>query len=235
MDGKNSAKKLSRLLEKKVIDPLQEAVVFLRQYLAKPDVIGALSPSSSFVAKAIIDPIKRSSQKEKRILEIGAGTGVITKYILEVLQPGDHLDVIEFVPELVVKLRELIEHSDKKNQVIIHEKMIQDFDAEAKYDHVISGLPLTSFPEELVQHFYQKLDREFLNDHGLFSYYEYLWIPQIRLGYHHLFRRTQLKKYEQFRAVLETKKSYLKNKPVNFRKIWLNFTPMRVVHVAKEV
>lgn len=233
MNRKNAPQKLSHLLEEKVVCPFQEFTGFFRQYLANPDVIGALSPSSSFVAKAVIEPLMQPCEKKRRILEIGAGTGVITKHLLTVLKPGDHLDVIEFVPELVVPLRRLVEESDKRNQVTIHEKKIEDFNPDIKYDHVISGLPLTSFPKDSVQKFYQQLDREFLSEGGMFSYYEYLWLPQIRLGYHQLLRSIHPGKYDQFRSVLEMKKSYLKGKPVHLKKIWFNFTPMCVVHVSR--
>lgn len=231
MESRNASQKISHFFEEKVVCPCQELISFFKQYLVHPDVIGAMTPSSSFVAKAIIEPLRKCKKNGRRILEIGAGTGVITKYLLELLQPGDRLDVIEFVPELVIKLRQMIESSDKKDQVFIYEKRIEEFSPSAKYDHVVSGLPLTSFPKELVQKFYTKLDQEFLADQGLFSYYEYLWINQLRLGCHQLFRKRE--KHQRLYSILQMKRSYLKGKNVHAKKVWLNFTPMCVVHVPR--
>lgn len=228
---KKTVEQFQSKFESKVVKPFQELSIFFHQFVDKPKVIGALTPSSSFLAKAIAKRIHQEQAPNRRLLEIGAGTGVVTKQLIQELNPGDHLDVIECVPDLIPKLKAIIEESGKKNQVTLHETFIEEFHPNCKYHQVVSGLPLTMFAPEQVAQFYHKLEDELLEKDGLFSYYEYMALPELRLCYYTLCRKIKPDHYTRLKKILKTKNSYLKEKTVEQDTIWLNFTPMRLFHV----
>ncbi len=58
---------------------MRKKILFLKKYLQDPQSIGSVIPSSEFLAKAIFATIKELDQVN--IIEIGAGTGAITKHI----------------------------------------------------------------------------------------------------------------------------------------------------------
>ncbi|MEI7747594.1 MAG: hypothetical protein WCI81_00820 [Chlorobiaceae bacterium] len=58
---------------------MHKKILFLKKYLQDPQSIGSVIPSSKFLGKAIYKSIKELDQTN--IIEIGAGTGAITKHI----------------------------------------------------------------------------------------------------------------------------------------------------------
>ena len=58
-----------------------ETVIFLSQYITNPRSIGAVLPSSKFLADKMVESI--DFKKAKYIVEYGPGTGVFTNKLLE--------------------------------------------------------------------------------------------------------------------------------------------------------
>jgi len=58
---------------------MRKKILFLKKYLQNPQSIGSVIPSSEFLAKAMFTSIKELDKVN--IIEIGAGTGAITKHI----------------------------------------------------------------------------------------------------------------------------------------------------------
>ena len=58
---------------------MRKEILFLKKYLKNPQSVGSVIPSSDFLAKAIFKSIKELDQTT--VIEIGAGTGAITKHI----------------------------------------------------------------------------------------------------------------------------------------------------------
>jgi len=59
---------------------MRKKILFLKKYLQNPQSIGSVIPSSEFLAKAMFTSIKELDEVSN-IIEIGAGTGAITKHI----------------------------------------------------------------------------------------------------------------------------------------------------------
>ena len=70
---------------------LEQRWRFLRGYLQTPHVVGALSPSSKQLAEALCAPYRRA-ESPVSVLEVGAGTGAITRYLGTILRDRDRLD-----------------------------------------------------------------------------------------------------------------------------------------------
>jgi phosphatidylethanolamine/phosphatidyl-N-methylethanolamine N-methyltransferase len=121
---------------------------FLKTFLRDRQV-GAMSPSSRFLASKMVENIDFSTAKV--LVELGPGTGVFTHVLLEKMLPDAHLLVFElndaFYHELVKNIQDprvqLIHDSAEK----IQEYLKQSGLAEA--DVIISSLPLAMFSSEL--------------------------------------------------------------------------------------
>lgn len=138
-------------------------------------VIGAVAPSSSYLAEAITSQVM-FSHTPKRILEVGAGTGVFTRELIKKLGPGDHLDIVEITPEFCEMLSE--EFGSNK-LVTLYCGDILAWQPSEKYDYIVSGLPFNSFPHDFVKKIinqYKLLSRQ----GTIVSFFEYSAVKAYR-------------------------------------------------------
>lgn len=155
---------------------------FLRTYLQKPNSVGAVIPSSRALAVAVSEPFRRSP-RPVRVLEVGAGTGAVTRYLGTLLKDKDELDVCELQPELAAILeRDVLStppfrRAVAEGRVRLHCKPMQRIEGEGLYDFVISGLPMTAFELADLEQIYAVI-RRLLKPGGVFSYFEYTWLRQ---------------------------------------------------------
>lgn len=121
----------------------KETWVFLKAVLHNPRHMGAALPSSRSLARemAVHVPVKSS----KIIVELGAGTGVITEALLKRGIKPDHLIVIENSLELAQKLKDRFPNVRiiRGNAV----NLIELLGKKAQVSVVISSLPLLSLPK----------------------------------------------------------------------------------------
>lgn len=106
--------------------------------------VGALLPTSSVTARRMADVIDPSSGLP--VLELGAGTGVITKAILgRGIRPAD-LVSIEYAPHFCDMLRERFTEVDvREGDVFALDDVLADRRGQI-FDCVISAVPMLSFP-----------------------------------------------------------------------------------------
>lgn len=126
------------------IDLFQEHMLFLGKFLHDPVGTGSIAPSSRFLTKEMLKPIRW--ENAPRVAELGAGTGVFTRAIQRHLPQGGTLHVFERDDSLRERLtREMpcfTYHADALNlRTVSHEH--------GKLDAVISGLPFANFPKKL--------------------------------------------------------------------------------------
>src|SRR5690242_4218822 len=77
-------------------------VVFLRSLLRSPATVGAVIPSSPGLSQMMVSRVDPNSAA---VLEVGAGTGPVTRAILDRGLEPERLFVIERDPSLVAYLR----------------------------------------------------------------------------------------------------------------------------------
>jgi phospholipid N-methyltransferase len=117
------------------------------KFLRHGTSIASFAPSSRFIARALLKGI--DFEKARCIIELGAGTGPITKVLLQRARPHTKVVVIEREPDFCTRLRQRFPGADI---VQADAAQLDDLLAErgiAQADHVISGLPLPSFPADL--------------------------------------------------------------------------------------
>src|SRR5579885_2267766 len=126
---------------------------FLRECRTHFRHTGAVLPSSRFLARALVSEL-RKPRGPSRILEVGPGTGSVTREIARLLLPGDRFDAVEINGRFVELLRRRLQTERVfvhcREQVEIMHAAVEDLDGEGTYDFIVSGLPLNNFPAEMV-------------------------------------------------------------------------------------
>jgi phospholipid N-methyltransferase len=161
---------------------LGEYRTFFREARDSFHTIGAVMPSGRFLARAISSELRRANGPI-RVLEVGPGTGALTWEIVRYIRPEDRFDIVEMNAGFVTALQERFEtdwHFRRvANQTRILHMPVQELNGMQLYDVVISGLPLNSFPTELVHSIFQSY-RRLIKPGGILSFFEYLWIRDVR-------------------------------------------------------
>lgn len=125
------------------------AWTFFRQWLKNPRAMAALAPSSRQLARQMVAQLPAGAQ---RVIELGAGTGVFTRALLEHGIAQRELLVLELNAELYGLLREQFPQSQVVNgDACDLDKIVKTsgFDASSGIDAVVSGLGLLAMPRPL--------------------------------------------------------------------------------------
>ncbi len=159
-------------------------LTFLRAFLSQPYRIGSPIPSSRHLAHALMGPFSRRERPAK-VLEVGAGTGAITRHIGFEMGAGDELSICEMQPALASHIQRKVlaepqfASAVREGRVTLAACAIQDFPLTSQYDYVISGLPLNAFSERDVREILDVM-RRLLKPGGVFSYFEYVALRRLR-------------------------------------------------------
>ncbi|MFH0982046.1 MAG: methyltransferase [Planctomycetota bacterium] len=162
---------------------LTETLRFFRSYLNDPSVVGAVAPSSRYLAAALVRPFAHRRQGS-RILEIGAGTGRITRCILGLLRPDDHFDICEInegfadLLESRVLAKPQLQKTRRDGRIRLLRCPAESIRDPEGYDFIISGLPFTAFETTLVREILAAVRRN-LRPGGVFSYFEYVGLRRL--------------------------------------------------------
>lgn len=158
-------------------------LTFLRQYVCEPSVVGAVAPSSQALARALCEPFQQAA-KPGRVLEVGAGTGPVTRQLGTIIGDDDELDICEVQPEFARILeRDVMTGADfapgvASGRVRLLQGPVQELACDDRYHFIISGLPLTAFELPVVQEVFTVIRRS-LKPGGVFSYFEYLGLRRL--------------------------------------------------------
>jgi phospholipid N-methyltransferase len=124
--------------------------LMMKAFFRQGRKIASVAPSSRYMARKIIDGINWDNAK--CIVELGAGTGPITAEIVKRIKPHTRLLVVELDPTLCGRLKsrfqdvanvDVVQGDAAQFDKLLHERGLP------QVDHVLSGLPLPSFPEQL--------------------------------------------------------------------------------------
>jgi phospholipid N-methyltransferase len=128
-------------------------------------------------------PASNTSSIERRILEVGPGTGAVTLQIIADMRPNDRLVLVErnqeFVEHLGQRLREIPEFESRRDRILLKHASVEEMPANETYDLIISGLPLNNFEVDLVERILSKLSR-LLAPGGILSFFEYVAVRRAK-------------------------------------------------------
>ena len=136
---------------------MNENFQFLQAFLKNPLKVGAIAPSSPELAAKMIDGIQ--PDEENVVLELGVGTGAITKFLQDVIPNDKSYLGIELDKDLVKTLNrnypnlEII-RGNACDAYTIHKKS-----ALGKVRYIICCLPFVSLPNEVGEKILGEIDR----------------------------------------------------------------------------
>ena len=128
---------------------LRERIAFLRGFLAHPDQVGSVIPSSHVLEQRLVRSARLLSAR--CVVELGPGTGGTTRAFLRAMPAAAHLLAIELSEQFAVRLRASIRDP---RLTVVHgsAEHIERFLAEQRLpapDAVISGIPFSNMPREV--------------------------------------------------------------------------------------
>ncbi len=202
---------------------------FYSEFRQRYYTTGSIIPSSRFLATAITKPLAKR-EGPRRVLEIGPGTGAFTQKIVKQLRPDDQFDIVEINPTFAAVIRDQFEQNPAYQKVAdiskVHETPLQKFQYDAPYDIIISGLPTTNFDVPLVKEIFETFV-ELLAPGGELSYFEYMYLRQMRKYIDKKSNRDRLREMDQviqpFHDEMRFDRSW----------VWLNLSPAWVHHLRK--
>ena len=86
--------------------PVSNPWLFLRRWLANPLQMGSVIPSSPALCRRVVQQVRRAP--DEAVVELGAGTGVISRALLDSGVPPERLFVVEIVPDMAAHLRHVL-------------------------------------------------------------------------------------------------------------------------------
>jgi len=146
---------------------------FVFEALADFHMVAAVTPSSRFLADAMLEPLPLA--RTRVAVEFGAGTGVMTRALLEQLPPDATLLVFELNRRFfnylqrticdprVILINSSVEHVGAE----LHRRGLQQVDA------VVSSIGLAFMPERQRHALFQQL-APFLHQRSVLTQYQYI-------------------------------------------------------------
>lgn len=149
---------------------MKENLRFLHAFLKNPTKVGAIAPSSPDLARTMVCDLQ--PDRENIVLELGVGTGAITRFIEPILPDTDSYLGIELDPRLHSEL------SEKFPRL----KIVQASAADAYEIHRRSGLgpvryllcclPFVSLPSSVAEQIYAEIDK-FMDEGCVLKVFQY--------------------------------------------------------------
>ncbi len=123
------------------------ARAFFREYLRNWKTVGAIAPSSSVLARRIVDAA--DVRRARRVLELGPGTGAFTEAIIEAMPAGCEYLGIELSADFTRRLRGRFQGHRFENASAQDFEFASCLGGAEGFDVILSGLPWASFPHDL--------------------------------------------------------------------------------------
>jgi phosphatidylethanolamine/phosphatidyl-N-methylethanolamine N-methyltransferase len=186
---------------------LADSVLFFREYVRHFHSTGAVLPSGRRLAMALTRFLRTGTEEPRRILEVGPGTGAVTKQIVHAMGVGDSLDLVElngtFVERLEARFAAEPAFQAVADRARVLHCRIEELPRNESYDVVVSGLPLNNFSPSDVEQILGILTG-LLGRGGTLSFFEYIAMRPARALVSGRAQRTRLRDVGQaMRAVLD--------------------------------
>ena len=150
----------------------EETLLFAKNFLQHPRMLGSLIPSSRFLIDRLLSKV--DWKRARTIVEYGPGVGTITAHILARMSPDARLVVIEMNDDFVRYLgrafpdpRLHVVHGSAENVQTELDRLELD-----GADYIITGIPYTTMPAELREKIMRE-SREALNAGGAALVYQF--------------------------------------------------------------
>jgi len=206
----------------------QDLRIFFGEFCRRHYTTGAIVPSGRFLAGALARYVAQPGCEGRRILEVGPGTGAVTRRIISVMRPDDHLDLVELNERFVARLQALFQTDALFRRAAERSRIlhcpVETLPGQGEYDLIVSGLPLNNFPPETVENILCVMSR-LLKPGGTLSFFQYIALRAMRMA---VSRQAQRRRLRGVRAAIQ---KLLDGQEIRRDWIWLNVPPAWVHHV----
>ena len=193
---------------------MNESLRFLRAFAQRPFATGAIAPSSRHLAAEMVAGSELASAST--VVEIGPGTGALTRAILDELSPDALLLAVELNPDFAVHLQATLPARVKVvNGSGEHLDQFLQGCGRASADCVVCGLPWANFGRELQQRLMDGVLKG-LRPGGCFSTFTYLHAVGLPYG-------------RRFASMLRANFANVERSPL----VWKNLPPAFVYHCRR--
>lgn len=149
---------------------MNENIEFLQAFLKNPGKVGSIKPSSPELAQKMIEGI--TPDKNNAVLELGVGTGAITKFLQEIVSDDKSYLGIELDRDLVRLLRRNFPDMQIVRGNAVDTAAIHQRSGIGKISYVICCLPFVSLPNEVGEQIMQQVDK-FMQQGCTFRTFQY--------------------------------------------------------------
>lgn len=167
----------------------EETLLFAKNFLQHPRMLGSLIPSSRFLVGRLLSKIDWS--RARTIVEYGPGVGTISNHILARMSPQARLIVFEMNEDFVDYLRRAF--PDPRLHVVHGSaetvgRELARLQVDGA-DYIISGIPYTTMPEQLRGRIMRE-SRQALNPGGAVLVYQFTRavLPYLRTYFNQVYQ-----------------------------------------------
>lgn len=180
-------------------------------------------PSSPFVASAMSAEL-RERRLPWNILEVGTGTGAISKAIIAGMIPGDRLTLCDINPQMIAALKNTLENNSDylrlKDSITIFCGPVQSLPDSDKFDLIISSVPFLNFDAALTKSILEKYN-QLSKPSTKLKYFQYVALKNICM-------LCPGERGQRVRALAEFLDSQRLFKQSESKIVWLNLPPARI-------
>lgn len=183
--------------DKKPRRSLRDGLGFFGTFLKNPGSIGAVLPSSRYLARALVGRLEL--EPGQLILEYGPGTGPVTAIVRENLPPGAKYLGIELEP----RFHQLLVH--RYPSMEFHLGSAADVSAILKQRglprpaRIVSGLPFASLPAKIQDSIVDGIVHCLQGTHGDFRTFQYVHAYGLRAA--RRFRAVMAERFDGFERI----------------------------------
>lgn len=201
--------------------------VFFREYLRNFHDVGALAPSGTRLSRALARYVSDNG-RALRVLEVGPGTGSVTRQIVASMTTAGLIDLVEINSVFIKSLLHDFKHDavlhPAAERITLFQIPVERLDRARRYDVIVSGLPLNNFSVERVEDILDEF-RSLLVPGGTLSFFEYVGIRRIKSA---ISGRCERRRLRQISVLLE--RMFATNE-IRTDFIFANIPPAWVHHV----
>jgi len=205
---------------------LKDNALFVQEFFRSFQSTGSLCPTTRWAAKAMVAPLAEKPHATAfKILELGPGTGSVTKYILRQMGFGDSLAICEINERFMEALKDNLDEDPyfetHRSRVRFHCCPMQQLPETQKFDLIVCAIPFLNLSLPLVKELFLKIAALSHKD-TVITNYEYKGLRSIGKQFSAGTRRMRMRELDDFIKSIQV--AHLESKS----NVWLNILPVKV-------
>jgi len=149
---------------------MNENIEFLQAFIKNPLGVGSIAPASPDLSRKMLEGVTPS--KDSIVLELGVGTGALTRYVKETLPCSECYVGIELDGRLVRRARSNFPDLKFIRGDACKARKLHERSGLGKVGYIICSLPFVSLPGEVTESIFGEIEK-FMEEGCVFRTYQY--------------------------------------------------------------